>query len=122
MKIIVKKDYEQVSQAALEIMLDIIKNKPNAALGLATGSTPIRLYELMQEDHLKNHTSYKNIESYNLDEYYGLSDDNPQSYYYFMWHHLFNKLKNNNQQRSADGGGKDIAEPFRQSGKRVVRQ
>ena len=59
MKIIVKKDYEQVSQAALEIMLDIIKNKPNAALGLATGSTPIRLYELMQEDHLKNHTSYK---------------------------------------------------------------
>jgi len=115
MKIIVKKDYEQVSQAALEIMLDIIKNKPNAALGLATGSTPIRLYELMQEDHLKNHTSYKNIESYNLDEYYGLSDDNPQSYYYFMWHHLFNKLdidKKNIHVPSGEGNIEDVTKHY----------
>ena len=59
MKVIVTKDYEEASQKAAEIMLDVIKNKPNANLGLATGSTPIRLYELMREDHKANGTSYK---------------------------------------------------------------
>lgn len=110
MKVIVKKDYEEASRAALEIMLDIIKNKPDAALGLATGSTPVRLYELMQEDHEKNHTSYKHIESYNLDEYYGLSDDHPQSYYYFMWHHLFNKLDIDKKNIHVPSGKGDINE------------
>mgnify|MGYP002915368859 CR=1 FL=1 len=41
MKVIVTKDYEEASQKAAEIMLDVIKNKPNANLGLATGSTPV---------------------------------------------------------------------------------
>lgn len=75
MKVIVTKDYEEASQKAAEIMLDVIKNKPNANLGLATGSTPIRLYELMREDHKANGTSYKDIKSFNLDEYYGLAQD-----------------------------------------------
>ena len=98
MKVIVTKDYEEASQKAAEIMLDVIKNKPNTNLGLATGSTPIRLYELMREDHKTNGTSYKDIKSFNLDEYYGLAQDHPQSYYYFMCHQLFNELdidKNN---------------------------
>ena len=73
-------------------MLEIIKNKPNANLGLATGSTPVKMYELMVEDHEKNGTSYKDIKSYNLDEYYGLEHTHPQSYYYFMQKHLFSKV------------------------------
>ncbi len=89
MKVIKVKDYEQASQKALEVMLDVVKNKPNANLGLATGSTPKRLYELMIEDHKNNGTTYKNIKTFNLDEYYGLSQDHPQSYYYFMYHNLF---------------------------------
>lgn len=92
MKVIVVKNYEEASQKACEIMLDVIKNNPSANLGLATGSTPIRLYELMREDHKKNGTSYKNIKSFNLDEYFGLEQSHPQSYHYFMCHNLFNEL------------------------------
>ena len=92
MKVIIVKDYEEASQKACEIMLNVVKNNPTANLGLATGSTPIRLYELMREDHKKNGTSYKDIKSFNLDEYFGLDQSHPQSYHYFMCHNLFNEL------------------------------
>lgn len=89
MQVIIKKNYEEASQEAAKIMIEQVKNKPNSILGLATGSTPIRLYELMIEDCQKNNTSYKNIKTFNLDEYYGLDADHPQSYRYFMNTHLF---------------------------------
>lgn len=92
MKVIVVKDYEEASQKACEIMLEVVKGNPNANLGLATGSTPVRLYELMVKDHKENGTSYKNIKSFNLDEYFGLDQSHPQSYHYFMCHHLFNHI------------------------------
>ncbi len=53
MKVIIVKDYEEASQKACEIMLDVVKNNPTANLGLATGSTPIRLYELMREEIIR---------------------------------------------------------------------
>ena len=92
MKLIICENYEEASAEAAKVMLGIIKNKPTANLGLATGSTPVKMYELMVEDHEKNGTSYKDIKSYNLDEYYGLEHTHPQSYYYFMQKHLFSKL------------------------------
>ena len=92
MKVIIVKDYEEASQKACEIMLYVVKNNPKANLGLATGSTPIRMYELMREDHKKNGTSYKDIKSFNLDEYFGLDQSHPQSYHYFMCHNLFDEL------------------------------
>ena len=109
------KDYEEASQKAAEIMLDVIKNKPNANLGLATGSTPIRLYELMREDHKTNGTSYKDIKSFNLDEYYGLAQDHPQSYYYFMCHQLFNELdidKNNINVPKGKGSIEEVCDEY----------
>ena len=115
MKVIVTKDYEEASQKAAEIMLDVIKNKPNANLGLATGSTPIRLYELMREDHKANGTSYKDIKSFNLDEYYGLAQDHPQSYYYFMCHQLFNELdidKNNINVPKGKGSIEEVCDEY----------
>ena len=92
MQVTIVKDYEEASQVAFGIMIDQVKNKPNSNLGLATGSTPLRLYELMREDHKKNGTSYKDIKTFNLDEYYGLAPTHPQSYYYFMYHNLFFEL------------------------------
>ena len=53
MNVIIVKDYEEASQKAFEIMVEQVKSNPNSALGLATGSTPLRLYELMREDHKK---------------------------------------------------------------------
>lgn len=92
MKLIIVENYEEASVEAAKIMLEVVKNNPTATLGLATGSTPIRMYELMIEDHKNNGTSYKDVKSYNLDEYFGLEDTHPQSYHYFMEKHLFSGI------------------------------
>ena len=100
MKVIIVKDYEEMSLKAFEVMSEVVKNKPNAVLGLATGSTPIGLYKNMIKDHKENGTSYKNIKTVNLDEYAGLDYSSDQSYVYFMRSNLFDHididLKNTN--------------------------
>ena len=92
MKVIIVENYEEASQEAAKIFINQVKEKPNSILGLATGSTPVRMYELLREDHEKNHTSYKDVKSYNLDEYFGLDASHPQSYHYFMYKNLFNGI------------------------------
>lgn len=92
MKLIIVENYEEASVEAAKVMVEQVKTNPNSHLGLATGSTPIRLYELMIEDHKNNGTSYKDVKSFNLDEYYGLKATHPQSYHYFMDQHLFHGL------------------------------
>ncbi len=108
MELIIVKDYEAASDAAAKIMLEVVKNNPNAVLGLATGSTPIGLYQRMVKDHQENGTSYKNIKSYNLDEYYGLDPQHDQSYYYFMNHHLFSHIDINPENTHVPSGVGDI--------------
>lgn len=91
MKIIVTKNYDEMSQKAFEIMKEVVVSNPSAVLGLATGTTPIGLYKKMIED-CKNGTSYKNIKTVNLDEYKGLDINSDQSYVYFMRDNLFNHI------------------------------
>ena len=92
MKIIVTKDYEELSNKAAEIMIGVVRAKPDAVLGLATGSTPIGLYDKMAQDHLQNGTSYRLVRAVNLDEYAGLSPENDQSYRFFMRKNLFDRI------------------------------
>lgn len=92
MEVIICKDRKEASKKACEIMLEVIKSKESPVLGLATGSTPVDLYEYMVEDHKVNGTSYKNVRTFNLDEYFGLDITHPQSYHYFMCQHLFNHV------------------------------
>lgn len=89
MKLIIVKDYNEASEVAFQHMVSVVKNNSHAVLGLATGSTPIGLYQRMVADHVLNRTSYKNVKTFNLDEYFGLSPEHEQSYYYFMNKHLF---------------------------------
>ncbi len=77
--------------AANEIT-ELIKNKPNAVLGLATGSSPIGMYKELIDRCAKGEISFKNVRSVNLDEYVGLSADHDQSYAYFMSHNLFDHV------------------------------
>ena len=84
------KNYEEASDKAFEIMKNYLK--PGKVLGLATGSTPIGLYERMVKDHKENGTSYKEIKSFNLDEYVGLPIEHPESYYAFMHRNLFDHI------------------------------
>ena len=92
MKIVKVKNYEEMSQEALKVVLEVVKNKPDAVLGLATGSTPIGLYEKMIEDHRNNGTSYAGCRAVNLDEYVGLDVNSDQSYVYFMSENLFKHI------------------------------
>ncbi len=92
MKIIKVDNYEEMSQIAAEIFISKIKQKPDAILGLATGSTPLGLYKNLIEDHQKNGTSYQQIHTVNLDEYIGLSKNDPNSYHTYMMNNLFNYL------------------------------
>ncbi len=92
MKVIITENYEEMSKKAAEIVIGIVKNNPEAVLGLATGSSPIGLYKNMIKDYEENGTSYKNVRTVNLDEYVGLTADHDQSYAYFMRDNLFNHV------------------------------
>ncbi|WP_445735427.1 glucosamine-6-phosphate deaminase [Mariniflexile sp.] len=75
---------------------DLIKRKQqankNCILGLATGSSPIKVYEELVRMHKEEGLSFSNVVSFNLDEYYPMDKSNIQSYYYFMHEHLFNHV------------------------------
>ena len=92
MEVFVLKDYEEVSQKAFEVMKGVISAKPDAVIGLATGSTPLGLYRNMIKDHHENHTSYAKCQSFNLDEYVGLPRNHKESYYTFMHTNLFSGI------------------------------
>lgn len=98
MKIIICKDYEEMSLRASEIVIEQIKNKPNSVLGFATGSTPMGMYNNLIKANKKKEISFKDIITYNLDEYIGLDYTHPQSYHKFMYENLFDHIdinKNN---------------------------
>lgn len=91
MKVIIKENYDEVSYEAFKVMKEVLKN-PSATLGLATGSSPIGLYKNMIADHKENHTSYKDVKTFNLDEYVGIDRNHSESYYTFMHQNLFNDI------------------------------
>ena len=111
MKIILAKDYEELSKKAAEEMLAVIRITPKAVLGLATGTTPLGLYARLIEDHKINGTDYRHIRTVNLDEYKGLPASHEQSYAYFMRHNLFEGLGIAPEQTNIENGmAKDEAE------------
>ena len=81
--------YEKLSQMASDIIGDVVKNKENAVLGLATGSSPLGTYARLIEKYNNGELDFKNVTSVNLDEYVGLDKSNDQSYRYFMNNNLF---------------------------------
>jgi glucosamine-6-phosphate deaminase len=92
MKIIRVANYEDMSKQAGKLMVEKIRSNPSMVLGLATGSTPIGVYQYLIKDHKDNSSSYKNIKTINLDEYIGLPFGDSNSYHDFMRKNLFNHL------------------------------
>lgn len=82
---------EIYTNAANQIV-DLIKSKPNAILGLATGGTSVGLYDALVKAYKDKRVSFNQIKTFNLDEYYPIEVTNPQSYRYFMDYHLFNNV------------------------------
>lgn len=94
MKIIINKKANLDKLAAQEI-INLVNENPKAVLGLATGSSPIGLYEELIKDHKANKTNYKKVTTFNLDEYIGIPIDHEQSYHTFMYETLFKHLNIN---------------------------
>lgn len=88
MKLIITESYEQSAKLAAEMMLEVIRQKPDALLGLATGSTPIPVYAHMVEAAEKKKVDFSRVCTINLDEYVGLAGEDRNSYLYFMREHL----------------------------------
>ena len=85
-------DYRAMSRQAANIISAQVIMKPECVLGLATGSTPIGVYDQLVEWYNKKDLSFLRTRSVNLDEYRGLSGTHEQSYRYFMQTHLFNRV------------------------------
>ena len=88
MRVIKTENYEETSRRAAEIVAEQIRRKPDSVLGLATGSSPVGMYDELVRMEL----DFSAITTVNLDEYYGLAPENEQSYRYFMNQHLFDRV------------------------------
>ncbi len=111
--IIYKSSLEASAIVAKEIAA-LIKQKQkenkNCVLGLATGSSPIKVYEELVRMHKEENLSFYNVITFNLDEYYPMEKDNVQSYFYFMHEHLFNHIDIHPENINIPSGSVDLDE------------
>jgi len=89
MNVVIVKDYQELSVQAARLVADQITRKKNTVLGLATGQTPVGMYQELIKKFQKGEIDFSRVVTFNLDEYYGLSPEHPQSYNYFMWNTFF---------------------------------
>ena len=92
MRIYQAENYKAMSRRAANIISAQVIYKPNCVLGLATGGTPVGLYQQLVEWYKKGDLSFAETRSVNLDEYLGLSPHHEQSYRYFMQKNLFDHI------------------------------
>ena len=97
MKVIVCKNYDEVSLKASEVIMELLKANPACTLGLATGSSPIGTYQNLIKAYNNKEISFKDVKTYNLDEYCGIDRNHSQSYYTFMHENLFNHVDINEE-------------------------
>ncbi|MBP3742010.1 MAG: glucosamine-6-phosphate deaminase [Treponema sp.] len=97
MRLIIKNDYKACAKWTADYIAGKIakaeasENKP-FVLGLPTGSTPLGVYKRLIELYEKGEISFKNVITFNMDEYLGLEETHPQSYHYFMQENFFSKI------------------------------
>lgn len=92
MEIIIKDNAQLASEAAARVVARLVREKPNAVIGLATGSTPLMLYKAMIRLHQNEGLDFSQVTTFNLDEYIGLPRDHERSYCAFMWESLFSQI------------------------------
>jgi glucosamine-6-phosphate deaminase len=95
MRLVIHPDYEKASRWAADYIAKKINTHDNAKpfiLGLPTGSSPVGIYREFVKMNKEGKLSFKNVHTFNMDEYIGLPPDHPQSYHYFMMDNLFNHI------------------------------
>ena len=92
MEIIIQPDADAASLAGAKVVARLVREKPNAVLGLATGGTPVKLYAELIRMHREEDLDFSQVSTFNLDEYIGLPGDHEQSYKTFMWENFFSHI------------------------------
>lgn len=92
MNIVIRKNYEELSQEVAAYVLREMKEKPDCTLGLATGNTPLRLYSLLGEMREKENIDFSSIYTANIEEYWGVSRESEKSFYHYMEKNLFSRI------------------------------
>lgn len=92
MEVIIVENSEQVSDIVSQKISQLINRQKNTVLGLATGSTPIEIYQKLVSKYQQEKLSFSHVTSFNLDEYIGINAEHPQSYRSFMQKHLFDHV------------------------------
>src|SRR5947208_3856872 len=92
MEVIVAKTAAEMSAAAAREVADVLNAKPNAVIGMATGSTPLGLYQELVRLHKRGEVDFSQVTTFNLDEYVGLPTTHEQSYHHFMFENFFKHI------------------------------
>ena len=104
MEVIIRQNYNEMSQLAAQMVAELLNTKPNAVLGMATGSTPLGLYQELVRMYERGQLDFSRVITFNLDEYVGLPSNHPQSYGYFMEENFCEWY----EKRIAECGGIDL--------------
>ena len=91
MDIRIFKNEQEIAQAAGQLFCETVNAKPDCVLGLATGATPVPTYNYMIGEYEAGKVSFKDVTTFNLDEYCDLPKEHKNSYYSFMFENLFSK-------------------------------
>ncbi|MES2307492.1 MAG: glucosamine-6-phosphate deaminase [Verrucomicrobiota bacterium] len=92
MEIIIQPDAKAGCEYASKLISNLIKQKPNAVLGLATGGTPVPVYQSLIQKHKNEGLDFSKVKSFNLDEYIGIQPTHSASYQYYMKTNLFDHV------------------------------
>ena len=92
MRVLVTTNYQTLSQQAAQAVADAVRLKPNLVLGLPTGHTPLGMYQELVRRHHEKGLDFSRVTTFNLDEYLGFSQEDPESYTAYMRHHFFDRV------------------------------
>lgn len=101
---------QQFNETGANLIASLLQINPRANLGLATGSTPVGVYKRLIELYNEGLVSFKDAQSYNLDEYIGLPDNHPESYRRFMNEKLFDHIDIQKQNTHVPSGNAENLE------------
>lgn len=108
LKLKVFKDYDEMCAYTAEELMAAISKKPDLVLGLPTGSTPLGVYSNLVNSYKSGKVDFSRVTTFNLDEYYPIDKNDPQSYYYFMFNNLFSHINVKKENiHIPDGSAKD---------------
>jgi glucosamine-6-phosphate deaminase len=92
LRVIILPDPPTASLRGARFVADLVRKKPNCVLGMATGGTPLALYQELIRLHREEGLDFSGVTTFNLDEYVGLGPTHPQSYRHFMQENLFDHI------------------------------